>query len=717
MADDSNVITQETVDAATNASNAMNLYSTALDAVKEKIESYSRTLNDTKNVLNQNQQLTEKQAHVFNALSIEVLGARTAFDRLNNIDTSGLNTFTNQYQNLKNIIQNSPLNKTLIRDSLESISKATGKVIDSDALEQAMSKGKEAVLSFAETFLTSADNGLRLQNAYLQLSAATGNLDNVFQAASPNLSNLNNLLQKQQDIVSATAKATNVPTEVVENYYSQLGSIPLALNSVVKSSGDTTKEVSMLTATIQLATGSGRKYADVVDDLRSAFRNYNISGEDALQFTARISEISGKYGIELEDVRSALRSTSVDFRMFGNEAEGASAILNQYVGALKNTGINGSVAVDIVKGMTSQLKDLTIAQKGFLSAQTGGPGGLMGAFQIEKELREGKLDKVFDRVRQTMSKQFGNIVSLEEASQSQNAAAQLTKQIMILRQGPLGQFAKSDQEAIRILESFKNVNSGKQPATTLGKDIVTDTMEKGNQISDRSYTAIAKSNSILEEIRNNTSIMSLNAAQKGFTAAAPKLGVDENFDTLSEYRDNLKQFKQNAGEKRTKENVDLNSTDKTRVVAFDSLKNVAGVIDDVKNFMPKVKEVINGTATKNENKINVVSSSPTPTFNLAEVAQTPQQNFGDFTAQAINSGNIPNTSRSQLGGIASQATSLAGTPLSKNPTPTITTVAASTNEVNGEITVHVEGFCLDCGEKIKGHNQSYSVNTAQRAKK
>src|SRR6185312_2400573 len=193
MADDSNVITQQTVDAATNASAAMNLYSNAIDTVKEKLESYSRTLNDTKGVLEQNQKITEKQATVFNALSIEVLGARTAFDRLNNIDTSGLNTFTNQYQTLKSIIQNSPLNKTLIKDSLEGIAKATGKVLDTNALEDAMSKGKEAVLSFAESFLVSADNGLRLQNAYLQLSAATGGLGDVFKAAEPNLSNLNNL--------------------------------------------------------------------------------------------------------------------------------------------------------------------------------------------------------------------------------------------------------------------------------------------------------------------------------------------------------------------------------------------------------------------------------------------------------------------------------------------------------------------------------------------
>jgi hypothetical protein len=34
----------------------------------------------------------------------------------------------------------------------------------------------------------------------------------------------------------------------------------------------------------------------------------------------------------------------------------------------------------------------------------------------------------------------------------------------------------------------------------------------------------------------------------------------------------------------------------------------------------------------------------------------------------------------------------------------------------GEITVHVEGYCLDCGEKIKGSDQTYATNVAQRAR-
>jgi hypothetical protein len=35
----------------------------------------------------------------------------------------------------------------------------------------------------------------------------------------------------------------------------------------------------------------------------------------------------------------------------------------------------------------------------------------------------------------------------------------------------------------------------------------------------------------------------------------------------------------------------------------------------------------------------------------------------------------------------------------------------------GDITVHVEGYCLHCGEKMKNNSQSYAVNVGQRVEK
>lgn len=701
MADESNVITQQTVDAEKAAEN-MKSYAEVMDMAKEKYNSYIASVAASFDTLEKNQQLTDRQAKILALSQVEILGARDAFVNLNNVDTSGLSTFTQQFEGLTNIIKNSPLNNGLITSALEAMSKKTGRALDMDGLKKALSSGKEAVLDFTKSFLTSADNSLRLQNGYLQLSAATGELSQIYEEAGSGLSNLNSLLSVQQRIMSATSQATNTLPAVTEQYYSQLKKVPGAFKEIITSSKDSSKSVSEFTATIQLSQGAGMKYSDVVDDLAFAYRNYNIVGEEALKFTARIGELTQKYGLEMSDVRGALKGLSYDFRMFGNESEGAANIMNKYVGSLKNTGISGAAAIEIFRGMTTRVKDMTIAQQGFLSAQSGGAGGLMGAFQIEKELRDGKIDKVFDRVRQTMSKQFGKIVSLEEASQSNQAAAQLTKQIEIIQNGALGKFAQTRQEAIRLLAAFKEVDDGKKPVSSLNKDILSDTMEKGSQISDKSYTPMAETNFILEEIRSNTSLMAGNIMQEGFTAAPAKLTNNEG-DKLSDFKDSLRTSKSAAGINDTESNIDPSSPNKLKSDLYKSFNKIGKVFDDANLLL----DAISPLKIKNELQQPSIKSSNTNMQTSSNINIDAPQPF------SIDNMSTPNTSKNQLGEITTQAINL--TPATqKKETNTVGSIAApQINEVSGEITVHVEVS----GDSVKESRQSYAVNVGQKAKK
>jgi len=133
-------------------------------------------------------------------------------------------------------------------------------------------------------------------------------------------------------------------------------------------------------------------------------------------------------------------------------------------------------------------------------------------------MREGKIDQVFEKVRQQMQKQFGRIVTLDEASQSQGAAAQMTKQMMILRQGPLGQFARSDVEAQRILEGFKARESGKVDEKGLADDIVQSSMDKGTALQEKSYTAVNQILGHVSAIRKAADVGTLKFMQQGMTA-------------------------------------------------------------------------------------------------------------------------------------------------------------------------------------------------------
>jgi hypothetical protein len=50
-----------------------------------------------------------------------------------------------------------------------------------------------------------------------------------------------------------------------------------------------------------------------------------------------------------------------------------------------------------------------------------------------------------------------------------------------------------------------------------------------------------------------------------------------------------------------------------------------------------------------------------------------------------------------------QTTALPGMPIHQH-------VEETRNKNLGEITVHVEGYCLDCGEKIRSRSQSYAIS-------
>src|ERR1035441_8570721 len=156
---------------------------------------------------------------------------------------------------------------------------------------------------------------------------------------------------------------------------------------------------------------------DVTKDMVSAFKDYNLTGEGALKFTAQIGELAEKFGVPLSDMQSALISTADAFKMYGDEAQGAANIMNEYMGALKNTGLSGSASAEIVNNMTLSIKGLNIAQESFMSSQTGGPGGLLGGFKVEQMLRGGKdgLAKVMKMAQQTLEKQMGPVMELSDS--------------------------------------------------------------------------------------------------------------------------------------------------------------------------------------------------------------------------------------------------------------------------------------------------------------
>ena len=488
--------------------------------------------------------ISEQQVTKFSLLSIAALGARESYTHLANVDMGNLNSFGQQFQQLTEIINNNGPASKVGKESIDlligGMKRAGSSTSDiAAATMAAMSGSIDLLSSYAKGVATHADNQLRLNNAVIQYAAQTGDLNNLMAIAGTRFENINAVAEKQAEMFNRVRGATNVTSKELEEYYSQLGTIPGAMTSMVKSSGDASDSVDMLTAAIKVAKGSGRSFKDVSEDMKSAFEKYGVVGEDALKFSARIGEVTQNLGVSMSTVRGALTSAADGFKIFANAGadaakmtEGISGIMNSYAKALEGAGVPGVKAVDITKDMINHLGKLDVAQRAFLSSQTGGPGGLMGAFQIEDMLRKGDISGVMEKVRTQMSKQMGGIVGIEEATTSEGAAAQRQKQISLLTQGPL-KLTDDASTAGRILDAFKAREDGKVDDKGLKDNILKETMDKGTLLQEKTATGVNEIVNHVAALHTIADRGALGFMQQAFTAAG------DNKDITPSQRENI----------------------------------------------------------------------------------------------------------------------------------------------------------------------------------
>lgn len=581
-----------------------NIASTNLSSFKEIMGSASEFIKDFSGS-------TRTARESFALINLSILGVRESFNKLSNVDLGDVNLLADEVSTDQFV---GSVLKSLKDGGVSAVGGLFSNMFGSSvgkAAEDAAQKGTDVLVGFTKNVVTSVDNVRRLTTAQMQLAAATGTIDEVFRAAGPGLQSLNPLLLEQQSKIDNLSHAYGINNNIVQEYWSTINKIPGALNSTVKGYESSTSRVSALQGAILLATGAGRSFKEVADDMHSAIRFGAKDMDMATTFTSRISEITNNYGLELKDVRNHLIDLGNGFRFFGDQTLGATHLVNSYVGAIKETGVSGNVALEIVGQMTDGVGKLTLAQKAFLSAQTGGPGGLMGAFQIEKELRDGGIDTVFEKVRESMRKQMGEFVTLDEAATSRQAAAQLTKQIQILKAGPLGKFAQDDQSAIRILEGFKNLESGESIVKEIGggedgQASRRDMMRRGNDLLQRNNDPVTRSNRTLERQSNMSMIPTFNMFQRmmgGSDISIPAPENDQEFAEDAARKERLRLFKEsttssllNAGQNQdfiNKAIADGDVVDRQNVLAGITTQ---GTINELSTILPATSKSMFETA-------------------------------------------------------------------------------------------------------------------------
>lgn len=735
-ADAGRAVSDVTASVQRQMSSITNVIDNVGSALNSFTDSYSNAATNLQNGL-----FTENDARNISLVTTALIGTQNTLQQFSglNIRSDGILA---PLENMKKALNEGG---GLLDKMADNVLSAFGKI-----MPDSVKTSSAAIVNFGINLLKSADNAIHMRDAVIKLSAASGGLDRLFAASGPNLENINELIGQQSEQISGVAQTMNISREDAVRYYTEIGKIPGALTATIPASQELFKgmddsiasssgQVDLFTGALAVAKGTGRDFEDIVKDLNTAFKDYGLTGKDALNFSVNMSEISNNLGIDLQSVQSALSGGAQAFREFADAgassaqmAEGLARLTNEYAQSLRNQGLSGNVALEVAQNMTNEIGKLSIAQKSFISAQSGGPGGLIGAFQIEKDLREGKIENVFKKVRDVMQKQLGNIVSLDDATKSPAAAAQLARQVTMLRSGPLGQFARTDQEAYRVLEAFK---SGDRGIRQLAPDALKNAMDKGVILQDQSRTFLSEIRSNSERQLALTDQTNLLLAQQ-LTAAT---GTRRGPDTLSQeaYRDFLKSSRSVAAERseqlaeRTRTAIGSSTrpgagvnlqVDTTIEGLTQNTGKVAGQLISGKN---KIVEIIQDKAQREIdsilNKLNT-ETNPDVKASLQKTANELTQTAGIIKqGTLINARPEVTTPGATLGGAVTAAIS----------TPSPTTVPPANGTTNafaarsisyanpttgtlGDINVHVTGYCVKCKQEIEGGDQVSALSPAAR---
>lgn len=484
--------------ATQTAADAQNNLATATNNVNTNLVNVNNTGTQTNSVLGQ----MGRMAPIAAAAMFGVSQATAAFT--NGIDAGKITTFNKQLEQIGNILNRRGTGietfKNIASSMVESLGRM-GKSVDSNIIQSLGSSSVSVVagatkslFEYMKTVVKAGDEMKVVREGLIAQAAASGNLDEVLHRAGRNMQNFNAIASRQQKMWDDVSAATGIAVEDVARYSAEINKVPGVLGGMMKEVTAGNKTNKLFIDTLNLFRISGRNYQDIVKDMTTATQQMGLSERAAFEYTARLSTAAKEIHVPFEDLHAAITRSATAFKMFTTEgangeamAKNLEATMSGYIQTLRSSGIPMSNAIEMANNFTGAMNEMTIGQKAFLNQTTGGPGGLMGAFQIDKMLDEGKIDQVFGKVQDSLRKQFGRIVTTAQASQSQAAAEQMTRQIMILRQGPLGQFAKSDAEARRLLDSMSKPGSAANLQDTI-KDMKDDKpMERflsaGNKIA------------------------------------------------------------------------------------------------------------------------------------------------------------------------------------------------------------------------------------------
>jgi hypothetical protein len=357
-------------------------------------------------------------------------------------------------------------------------------------------------------------NGLA-QGMY-STAAASGNLSKFLDEVGDSTGkiDMSRLVGKMEDLEKIsynTAKSTNANLTSVREFASTLEyNVPGALdetNNFIMKSGE---QLNALEGTMKVAAGAGIKTADAITYAGMAFEDFNLKPQEAAENLASMAATADSLGMKSKFMTSYVNETAKSFMYFKDNTQALIRVMGNLAPAFQAAKLSPQAITELTTSMVKNIQQMGLAQRSFLSMQTGGPGGLRGGYEIELLKAQGKFDEIQKKTDQALRKQFGGrVVTLEEASRDEGAARQLAKQVQLVTSGPT-KVVDTEAQAYKLFEAMRSGAAGGKAIT--GADALESTMKKGEGIQELQTSILTDISNDIEHVAFNTNIMAKQAS-------------------------------------------------------------------------------------------------------------------------------------------------------------------------------------------------------------
>lgn len=447
-------------------------------------------------------------------------------------------------------------------------------------------------LKWAADVAKAGDAAKNMENQLLSNMYAAGQFNEFYKSMSGSFEGLNSKVLQFSNLTADIGSAMGLTSEQVAKLAQETMVLPGVFDQTVKS-GD--KTFHQLDAAIRVARGTGLDYMEVQREITRMTQEYGATVQDSVETIARMQEASDTLGLNLKDMKTYVKDAGDQFKFFGDNSSSALDIMAKFGPALSESGLGPAAVAEIVGGFTRGVSQMGVAQRAFLSSQTGiGGGGLRGGLEIEEMLAEGKAGDVAAMVEAALRKLGGGeILSRKEAiAGGPGAASQFEFQRSLLQQGPFGKLAGSDAEAAKLLEALsKGDRGGLTSKLKGGPEVLAGAMERGEKIATRQNNVLIKANNELSKISAFSSTIAYDT-----TRAA--IGVEGGLLVSKEMLGNLQTISQATSRSKL-----IKGNDSTEGVGGPTSADFANNLLDSIKKIPGVSEAISAAGMKIPTKL------------------------------------------------------------------------------------------------------------------